>query len=486
MKMTSKSSQHADRAAVADAKRTVSPPTELRRLERLFAEWEWPDQRTFVRTRRRAKARAMDVFDQPTDNGDTLRTALLIAAAELFGGLRKEIASSPKDARRLAEDVERVIGLSRIALARELLRAPELLTLLPADAVESQLATLTTFAPLRGASFWVLGNSEQIICMRHVGEGAPSRGARTLARQLLAGELPEPSPRGLLLALPVGRWQQPLAVLVGSCERGMRDSCRAYLSEAVPMLGSILERDSLLAGNVASERALVETSERKLTRLGFDLHDGPIQDVAVLAEDLRVFEAQLTKSLGTARQRKLAQGRFEDLDAQLTALNDGLRRISNEVHAASVLLNRPFTRALRDISQAFAARTNIEPRVRLHGDMSVISMSQQIALVNIIHEALSNIREHSEASDVEIALSVDAEGVELRVTDNGCGFELEPTLMRAARAGRLGLVAIHERARLLGGQGRIDSRPGGPTIVSVALERWEPLVNGGQIVRASA
>jgi signal transduction histidine kinase len=252
------------------------------------------------------------------------------------------------------------------------------------------------------------------------------------------------------------------------------------------MLGSVLERDSLLAGNVASERALVESSERKLTRLGFDLHDGPIQDVAVLAEDLRVFRTQLENTLGTTRQRKLVNGRLEDLDAQLLALDVGLRRISNEVHAASVLLNRPFTRALRDISQAFAARTNIEPRVLLDGDLRAISVSQQIALVNIIHEALANIREHSDATDVEIAVSVNAEGVEAQVTDNGKGFDLEQTLMRAARDGRLGLVAIHERARLLGGQGRIDSRPGGPTVVSVVLERWEPLVYEAQSSRVSA
>jgi len=36
-------------------------------------------------------------------------------------------------------------------------------------------------------------------------------------------------------------------------------------------------------------------------------------------------------------------------------------------------------------------------------------------------------------------------------------------------------VAMHERVRLLGGQCRIDSRPGGPTTVSVALDPWQPL-----------
>jgi signal transduction histidine kinase len=76
--------------------------------------------------------------------------------------------------------------------------------------------------------------------------------------------------------------------------------------------------------------------------------------------------------------------------------------------------------------------------------------------------------------------------VEAQVTDNGQGFDPEPTLMRAARRGRLGLVAIHERVRLLGGQCRIDSHIGGPTVVWVGLERWEPLVNDAQPSRLTA
>ena len=106
--------------------------------------------------------------------------------------------------------------------------------------------------------------------------------------------------------------------------------------------------------------------------------------------------------------------------------------------------------------------------------------------MNIVHEALTNIREHSDATKVEIAVSVKANGVTAHISDNGHGFDVEATLMRAAREGSLGLVAMHERVRLLGGQCRIDSRPGGPTVISVALERWEPVVREAQPSRASA
>jgi len=463
----------------------ASALVDLRRLERVFADCEWPERRVFVRARKRARARAVEVLEGGGSGADGGRTALLIAAAELFGAMRVELSASPQDAAHLARQLADITGLSRIALASEILRAPELLTVSPAVAVDAQLATLVAFAPLRSASLWALDDAEQVNCVRHVGEGGPSRGAKELAQRLLAGENTEPSTRRLLLGLPVGRWRQPLAALIGSARPGMRDGCHSFLADAVPMLGAVLERDALLAGNAASERALVESSERKLTRLGFDLHDGPIQEVAVLAEDLRLFGSQLEILLRTPRQRKLVSGRMEDIDAQLVALEVQLRRLSSEVHAP-VLLNRPFSGALRDVTQTFAARTNIEPSLTLDGELGLLSVSQQIALLNIVHEALTNIREHSNATEVEVAVSVNADGVEAQVTDNGRGFDLEPTLIRAAREGRLGLVAIHERVRLLGGQCRIDSRPGGPTVVSVALERWEPLVSETQPSRISA
>lgn len=474
------------RASVADADSPVSLPAGLRRLERVFAQRDWSEPRALVQAQKGARARAIEMLGRAGSKDQLVRAALLVAAAELFGVIRGDLVADPRGASRLASELEDVLGLPRIALAREVMRAPELLTLSPSAAVQAELAMLTAFAPLRSASLWAFGDTEQVTCIQHVGEGKISRGAKALALSLLNGYDGEPGPQRLLVGEPVGRWRQPLAALVGSARPGMREDCRVYLAEAVPMLAAMLERDALLAGNAASERALVESSERKLTRLGFDLHDGPIQNVALLAEDLRLFARQLDGALDGDRHRTLLAGRLEDLDAQLAAVDVEMRRISNEVRAASVLLDRPFTRALRDVAHAFAARTDIQPRLTLEGDMALLSASQQIALLNIVHEALANIREHSKATEAAVLVSVNAGGVEAQISDNGCGFDLEPTLIRVARKGRLGLVAMHERVRLLGGQCRIDSRPGGPTVVSVALERWEPLMNDAQLRRISA
>lgn len=474
--MTTVSRTRPDNGASASRRRDPSRRSaraDLDRLERLFADLEWSDRRAFQLARRSARARAMEILAEHTR--DSEHTALLIASASLFGGLRADLAKFPARAADLAQQIEEHLGVSQFDLAREVLRSPELLALPPIAAADAELAMLMAFAPLRSASLWSFDDAERLYCVRYAGEGAPSRGAKRLAQQMLTGEPERPAPRQLLLALPIGRWPKPIAALIGSARPGGRDRCHSLLLECAPMLGAIMERETLVASNAATERTLVESSERKLTRLGFDLHDGPIQDVAVAAEDLRGLRDMLERMLDEPNQGKLVRRHIGELEGQLVTLDVGLRRISNEVRAASILLNRPFARAVRDQARAFAARTNVEPRVELDGDMDLLSGSQQIALLNIIHEALSNVREHSNATKVEILVNARPDGIEARIVDNGDGFDLEHTLSRTAREGRLGLVAMHERVRLLGGQCSIDSRPGGPTVISVAFELWEPL-----------
>jgi signal transduction histidine kinase len=460
-------------------------PSELRRLERLFDEVDWPDRQAFLRVRRLARTRAMEALSGGAGSSDARRTMLLAAAAELIGGMRAELSARPEVASLLGERIESSIGVSRLALAREVLRSPQLLSVSPTSAIETQLAMLAALAPLRSVSLWAVDQAEQLHCVHQVGECNSSRGTREMASRVLSGERAETGARRQLLALPVGRGRRPLAALVGLARPGTGAACQSFLLDAAGLLGAVLERNALLAVNAASERALIEASERKLARLGFDLHDGPIQDVVVIAQDLRILRERVEQLLEISEQRELARGSFEDIESQLMSLENALRRISNEVRAASVLLNRPFVSALSDVAQAFAARTGIKPQLALEGELGTLSASQQIALLNIVQEALANVREHSASKEVRISVSADSEGVQAQVLDDGNGFDLEPTLNRAAREGRLGLVTMHERARLLGGRCRIESRPGGPTVVSVALEHWAPLPHDGRDQRAT-
>jgi len=104
-----------------------------------------------------------------------------------------------------------------------------------------------------------------------------------------------------------------------------------------------------------------------------------------------------------------------------------------------------------------------------------MSASQRIALYRIVQEGLANVREHSKAKHVQIRVHGGASGTLAEIVDDGHGFEVAKTLIRAAKNGRLGLVGMGERVRLLGGTFDVDSRPGGPTTLRLVLPHWQPV-----------
>jgi signal transduction histidine kinase len=204
-----------------------------------------------------------------------------------------------------------------------------------------------------------------------------------------------------------------------------------------------------------------------------------LQELLLVGEDLALFRRQLAIVLEGRRGKEVLGGRLDDLDARLVGLERGLRRISSSVHS-DVLVGRPFRDALRDLLEPFEARSGIEPTLLCDGDLESISTSQRLAVLNVVGEALNNVREHGQASAVSVTITLDRDGLRARVRDDGRGFDVESELLRAARSGHMGLAGMHERVRLLDGHCRVDSRAGGPTEVTLALPRWRaPVAEAG-------
>jgi signal transduction histidine kinase len=231
-------------------------------------------------------------------------------------------------------------------------------------------------------------------------------------------------------------------------------------------MSTVIEREFLLQRSASRERSLVTASERRLSRLGFDLHDGALQEIAALSVDV----ARLDRCGPSALNAEV-----RSVQRRLGELDGSLRELAHSLEPAS-LLRRPLEKVVEAEAEALRTRAGVAVDVTVSGDFSTMTPSQRIALIRVLQESCSNIREHSGATRVAIIVSGTRGSVELRVTDDGAGFEVARTLQDAAQRGRLGLVGSSERVRLLGGTFDIRSRPGGPTTVALTLPRWQPLV----------
>jgi signal transduction histidine kinase len=86
------------------------------------------------------------------------------------------------------------------------------------------------------------------------------------------------------------------------------------------------------------------------------------------------------------------------------------------------------------------------------------------ALLRICLEALANVGKHADAKSVRVTLLADDRVARLTVEDDGCGFDPEQASRRDGESGS-GLLIMQERAIALGGEFRLQSRPGAGTRV---------------------
>ena len=96
-------------------------------------------------------------------------------------------------------------------------------------------------------------------------------------------------------------------------------------------------------------------------------------------------------------------------------------------------------------------------------------MRVEAGLLRIAQGAVSNAVQHSGATRVRITMTYEPSDVHLDVVDNGRGFDVAAQAGKPAGLGHLGLDAMRSRAAELGGELTIESAPGGPTALSVAV-----------------
>jgi signal transduction histidine kinase len=118
---------------------------------------------------------------------------------------------------------------------------------------------------------------------------------------------------------------------------------------------------------------------------------------------------------------------------------------------------------LRLLGNALAGRASIPINVVVVGK-GRLPTDVKVALYRLCQEGLNNIAKHAEASQVDIQLQFETGAVELRIQDDGVGFNPEQEV-----PGHYGLSMMRERATGVGATLGITSQPGNGTEIVV---RW--------------
>jgi len=209
------------------------------------------------------------------------------------------------------------------------------------------------------------------------------------------------------------------------------------------------------------EREAIIEERRRIAR---EIHDGVAQSLSYLnlktkAVSDSVSSQNTVQALTDIGEiRKVVQDTYEDIRESIDQLSTEIRTL-------------PITTALGNYIREFSSNNAIPVKFTVPKSFTRLSPIAELQLLRITQEALTNVRRHSLANEVEVKLKNTSDSIEMLVRDNGQGFNLMD--LANAPPGYHGLNIIKERAEGLGGSLNISTAPGkgAELIISLPIDK---------------
>jgi len=240
------------------------------------------------------------------------------------------------------------------------------------------------------------------------------------------------------------------------------DAIALQLGLAVDNVRHFEEAQRALSDVAASRAALrtyvhraAEAQEDERKRWARELHDETLQSLVMVRNDLH-------RAPGGSVSDEV-DGTVATLDRTISEL----RRLCRNLRP-SILDDLGLIRAVEALATELEERSEIRVRVECSGSERRLEARCELLLYRIAQEALRNVELHAGASNAVVELAYAPDTAEIRVTDDGCGFDaaVDPAALTAA--GHLGLQGIRERVDFLGGELIVRSSPGQGTRIEVS------------------
>lgn len=190
----------------------------------------------------------------------------------------------------------------------------------------------------------------------------------------------------------------------------------------------------------AEEMATVQ--ERN--RLAREIHDGLGHYLTAINIQIKAAQAFIEQN---PPQAKEALENAQNLAQE--ALADVRRSISELRTDPST--SSPLAERLKNLLEETQA-AGIQARLAIEGEPGALSPQVDFTLYRVTQEGLTNVRKHSNATQVEVRLAYLERNVRLALCDNGIGAQ--------QASGGFGLTGLQERVQLLGGTFKLETAPG--------------------------
>jgi len=209
------------------------------------------------------------------------------------------------------------------------------------------------------------------------------------------------------------------------------------------------------------EKELAVSEERNL--LAQELHDSIAQGLAFLNIQVQLLQDSLRK--GNAEEAMQTAGQLrEGVQESYDDVRELLVHFRTRVHQSDL------DSAINAALEKFEGQTGIKTAFERVGSGAPMEQTDEIQIMHIVQESLSNIRKHAGASHVRVVVKRNFGTSLIVIEDDGRGFDPEndPNCLSDRH---VGLKIMRERAHRIGGECRITSKPGSGSCVTLTLPK---------------
>ncbi|MGH8794538.1 MAG: sensor histidine kinase [Stackebrandtia sp.] len=224
------------------------------------------------------------------------------------------------------------------------------------------------------------------------------------------------------------------------------------------------QRAELVSELSAARAQLAEVSRRagvaaERERLARDIHDTLAQGFAGVVLLVEAAASDVGRDDEAARRRLERAG-------EIARENLTEARLLVEALTPAALSEASLPDALRRMLDRLGGELDVECVFEVTGNPRRLSTDQEVTLLRVVQEALTNVRKHSGASRVDVRLDYSGARVELRVADDGRGFD------PLAPHNGYGLSGMRDRVAAAGGTLSVDAAPSAGTAIRAEWELW--------------
>lgn len=209
------------------------------------------------------------------------------------------------------------------------------------------------------------------------------------------------------------------------------------------------------------EKELAVSEERNL--LAQELHDSIAQGLAFLNIQVQLLQDSLRKGRADEAMQTAGQLR-EGVQESYDDVRELLVHFRTRVHQSDL------DSAIQAALEKFEGQTGIKTAFERRGSAVPMAPTDEIQIMHIVQESLSNIRKHAKAGHVSVLVDQDMAISRISVEDDGVGFDPQ-TDPNCQSDRHVGLKIMRERAHRIGAECRITSIPGKGTCVTMTLPK---------------